>query len=619
MTVIDDVKEKLDIVQVVSSYINLQKAGRNFKASCPFHTEKQPSFYVFPERQSWHCFGACSTGGDIFSFVMKKENVDFAEALRILAEKAGVPLVPKGVKQETEGRERERIHQLNEAVAQYYHHLLLTTPAAAAARAYIEKRGLTADTVKSFQIGYSPDGWEVLKLYLMEKGYTEKELLAAGLLVARETGGSYDRFRNRLMFPIRDFQGRVTGLGARALDDSLPKYINSPQTAVFDKSSTLYGIDRAKAAIREKNLAVIVEGYMDVIMAHQYGEANVVASMGIALTDRQISILKRLTRNLALALDADAAGEEATLRVAAAGGAMATDVTPVPTWSGMVRYENSLDAEVRVVVLPSGRDPDEVIMEDKGRWQELVAKAPPILDYAIEAVTARTDLSKAREKSAAADRLLPIISDVKEPVRQAHYMQKLARVLQTDEKALWGALKRLQPVRRGPLDRVAGTAPAASLLSHDPIEEYCLALLVHYPDLKPFTEELLPGYFESSENRELYLRLKDAAGATEVREGLDAYLSEYYDELAGKPLPALLGEKESERRQSLNSCVLRLREKWLRGLERKRRELLVQEAETGGHKAALAKHEEQGIETGTQIKGVYEQRRQQRYARRKLS
>ncbi|MEW6141912.1 MAG: DNA primase [Chloroflexota bacterium] len=618
MTVIDDVKERLDIVQVVSSYINLQKAGRNFKASCPFHTEKQPSFYIFPERQSWHCFGACNTGGDIFSFVMKKENVDFAEALRILAEKAGVPLVPKGVKQETEGRERERLHQLNEAVAQYYHHLLLTTPAAATARAYIEKRGLTADTVKSFQLGYSPDGWEILKQYLMEKGYIEKELLAAGLLVARETGGSYDRFRNRLMFPIRDFQGRVTGLGARALDDSLPKYINSPQTAVFDKSSTLYGIDRAKSAIRERGLAVIVEGYMDVIMAHQYGETNVVASMGIALTDRQIAILKRLTRNLALALDADAAGEEATLRVAAEG-AMATDVTPVPTWSGMVRYENTLDAEVRVVVLPSGRDPDEVIMEDRGKWRELVAKAPPILDYAIDAVAARTDLSKAREKSAAADRLLPIISDVKDPVRQAHYMQKLSRVLQTDEKALWGALRRLQPVRYRPLDHSASVVSASSLPSHDPIEEYCLTLLVHYPDLKPYTEELLPEYFESSESRELYLRWKDTADPVEVGEGLDAYLKEYYDNLAGKPPPALLGEKENERRQSLSSCVLRLREKWLRGLERKRRELLVQEAETGGHKAALAKHEEQGIETGTQIKGVYEQRRQQRYARRKLS
>lgn len=617
MTVIDDVKEKLDIVQVVSSYINLQKAGRNFKASCPFHTEKQPSFYVFPERQSWHCFGACNTGGDIFSFVMKKENVDFAEALRILAEKAGVTLVPKGVKQETEGRERERLHQINEAAAQYYHHLLLTAPAAATARAYIEKRGLTGETVRSFQIGYSPDGWEVLKQYMMDKGYTEKELLTAGLLVAREAGGSYDRFRGRLMFPIRDFQGRATGLGARALDDSLPKYINSPQTAVFDKSSILYGIDRAKSAIREKNLAVIVEGYMDVIMAHQYGENNVVASMGIALTDRQISILKRLTRNLALALDADAAGEEATLRVAAEG-AMATDVTPVPTWSGMVRYENALDAEVRVVVLPSGRDPDEVILEDKKQWQELVAKAPPILDYAIEAVAARTDLSKAREKSAAADRLLPIISDIKEPVRQAHYMQKLARVLQTDERALWGALKRLQP-RRGPLDRSISAAPVVGLPSHDPIEEYCLSLLVHYPDLKPLAEELLPEYFESSESRELFLRWRDAVDTSELGGGLDAYLKEYFDELVVRPLPSLLGEKESERRQSLNSCVLRLREKWLRGLERKRRDLLAQEAEIGGHKAALVKQEEQGIETGMQIKGVYEQRRQQRYARRKLS
>lgn len=618
MTVIDDVKEKLDIVQVVSSYINLQKAGRNFRALCPFHTEKQPSFYVFPERQSWHCFGTCSTGGDIFSFVMKKENVDFAGALRLLAEKAGVPLVPKSVKQEAEGRERERLFQLNEAVAQYYHHLLLTAPSAAVARAYVGKRGLTAETVKTFQLGYSPEGWEVLKQYLKDRGYQEKELLEAGLLVARDTGGSYDRFRNRLMFPIRDFQGRVTGFGARSLDDSLPKYINSPQTAVFDKSSTLYGIDRAKSAIREKDLAVIVEGYMDVIMAHQYGETNVVASMGIALTDRQISVLKKLTRNLALALDADRAGEEATLRVAAAEGTMATDVTPVPTWSGMVRYESVLGADVRVVVLPPGRDPDEVISEDRRKWQALVAGAPPILDYAIETVAARTDLTKAREKSAAAHRLLSLINDVKDPVRQSHYVQKLARVLQTDERALWGALRRIQPAGRGQLNRVS-TAAEAGIPLHDPIEEYCLALLIRYPDLRPFAGELLPEYFESSEGRELFLRWKDSSDTAGMRECLDDYLQEYYDKLASKPLPAVLDKEESERQQSLSSCLLRLREKWLRGLERKRREFLSLEAETEGHRAALAKYKEQGVETGTQIKSVYEQRRQQRYARRKLS
>ncbi|MCX8125942.1 MAG: DNA primase, partial [Dehalococcoidia bacterium] len=551
MTVIDDVKERLDIVQVVSSYVNLQKAGRNFKALCPFHAEKQPSFYVFPERQSWHCFGACSTGGDIFSFVMKKENVDFAGALRMLAEKAGVPLVPRGVKQEAEAREKERLYQLNETVAQYYHYLFLNASGAAPARAYVERRGLTAETVRVFQLGYSPEGWEVLKRYLMDKGYQEKELLDAGLLVVRDTGGSYDRFRGRLIFPIRDMAGRVTGFGARVLDSSLPKYINSPQTAVFDKSSALYGIDRAKAAIREKDLAVIVEGYMDVIMAHQYGETNVVASMGIALTDRQIAVLKKLTRNLALALDADAAGEEATLRVVTAEGGMATDVVPVPTWSGMVRYENTLGAEVRVVVLPPGHDPDEVIKEDPEKWRQLVAKAPPVLDYAIEVVVSRADLSKAREKSAVADRLLPIIGDVKDPVRQAHYIQRLAGVLQTDEKVLWGALKLLKPLRGRVLER-ADTRPVTGVTLRDPIEEYCLALLVQYPDLRPFTEGLLPEYFESSESRELLLRLKNANGPAAVRDSIDDSLKEYYDQRASRPLPPLLSENESERRQSLS-------------------------------------------------------------------
>jgi DNA primase len=421
------------------------------------------------------------------------------------------------------------------------------------------------------------------------------------------------------MFPIHDARGRVTGLGARALDDSMPKYINSPQTAVFDKSSTLYGIDRARPAIREKDLAVIVEGYMDVIMAHQYGENNVVASMGIALTDRQISILKKLTRNLALALDADSAGEEATLRVAAAEGSMATDVIPVPTWSGLIRYESVLNAEVRVVVLPAGKDPDEVILEDREKWRKLVAGAPPILEYAMETIAARTDLTKAREKSSAADRLLPLVADVKDPVRQSHYMQKLSRLLRTDERALWSAMKRVQPVYRDPFSRVPSKKTDAGASGRDPVEEYCLALLVHYPDLKAYTDELPPDYFDSSESREVYLKLKESADTEAAGESLGPYLGEYLDELAGKPLPAVLDEKEATRRQSLGSCILRLREKWLRGQKARQADLLSQEAEVAGHEAALARHGEDGPAAGREIKDVYEKRRQQRYARRKLT
>ena len=238
MSVIDEVKQRLDIVEVVSESVpGLKKAGRNFKAPCPFHTERTPSFFVFPDRQSWHCFGACGTGGDVFSFVMSKEGVDFGEALRILARRAGVTIASP---QRVEGqKEEQRLRDINEAASEYFHGLLLHSRAGQLAQSYLAQRGISAKTIDDFQLGLSPDGWEVLREQLTGRGYGEDEVLAAGLLVEKEQGRVYDRFRQRLMFPIRGADGKVLGFGGRALDDSLPKYINSPVTPVFDKSSTL--------------------------------------------------------------------------------------------------------------------------------------------------------------------------------------------------------------------------------------------------------------------------------------------------------------------------------------------------------------------------------------------
>src|SRR4030066_314514 len=290
MSVIDDVKQRLDIVQIVSEYTKLQKSGRNHKASCPFHSEKTPSFFVFPERQSWHCFGACGTGGDIFSFVMKKEGIDFGQALQLLANKAGITLVPLTTpERQTQNKERERLFEINEAAAEYYHHLLLNTSKGEIARDYVAKRELSAEIIKNFQLGFAPEGWDTLKQYLKGKGYGETELLAAGLLVEREDRNNYDRFRNRLMFPIRNIQGKLIGFGGRALDDSLPKY----------------------------------------------------------LTHKQLAIIKNLTRNLILALDADTAGEEAISR----SGEMLDKMLPVPqSFYGWVRYEDAHNAEVKILI-----------------------------------------------------------------------------------------------------------------------------------------------------------------------------------------------------------------------------------------------------------------------------
>ena len=612
MSVINEIKEKLDIVEVVSDYVPLQKAGRNFKASCPFHTEKHASFFVFPERQSWHCFGACATGGDIFSFVMKKENIDFGQALRLLAERASVSLPVLVQQTAVEDKESEKLLQINEAAAEYYHHLLLNTSTGKMAMDYITGRGLLLNTVKDFELGFSPNTWEAIRQYLMGKGYVETELKAAGLVTEGNEGSVHDRFRNRLMFPIRNARGRVTGFGARALDESMPKYLNSPQTLVFDKGNSLYGIDRARDAIRRKGLVVIVEGYMDVLMAHQNGWESVIASMGTSLTEKQITIVKKLTRNLVLALDADFAGEEATLRsVEVMSQVLDKKVVPVPTWRGFVRYENVLDAEIRVISLPQGKDPDDVIRENPALWAQLVEEALPLVDFAINVVAAKADLASARDRSLAVDKLSPLISEIKDPVRRSHYLQKLAGLLKIDERVLIDALRGFQTDRRKQMVSSKAQRPVSEgsvPLVANPLEEYCLALLLQYPEFEAESDGLSLDYFERSENREILSRWQQSADLDSVKAGLDVALQEHLEHLLARVFAPGIREIEGERRKTLDACILRLRENWLRSLEAKKEELFVG-VDEGGVTAQLAKLDEQGKEVSIQLKDVFDRQR----------
>ncbi|MDD5288627.1 MAG: DNA primase [Dehalococcoidales bacterium] len=578
MSTIDEVKQKLDIVEVIGQYVKLTKAGRNFKAVCPFHNEKTASFYVFPERQSWHCFGACSIGGDIFSFVMKKEGLDFGEALRLLADKAGVSL-PSGIERGPGKDEKEKLFQANEAAVQYYHNLLVNSPAGEKAKNYLLSRGLTAKTITDFQLGFSPNAWELLKLYLLERGYSEAELLDAGLILKNEEGKTHDRFRTRLMFPIRDARGRTTGFSGRVLDDSLPKYMNSPQTAVFDKSGTIYGIDMAGSAIRSKDVAIIVEGYMDVIVAHQYGFTNVVASMGTAITEKHIAILKKLTKNIALALDPDVAGEEAMLRC--------------------VEYENSLNTEVKVIILPPGKDPDEVIKENPDLWQELAGKAVPVIDYTIDMAVSRQDMSTASAKSQVANNLLSIIARVSDDIRRDHYLTKLSKLASISYNKLEGVLKEyLKPKsqKRG----VEQPAPLLTATVSSPREEYCLALLLQHPELKNQDEGLQPDYFQNIVNREIYFACLEADDSIALKEKLEPAVREKLDAIMAKHIPAnRISAKYAE-------CVLALRKAFLLNQEAMRAEVFAMvEAETGGTGAALAKLKEEGIEPSMQLKDVF--------------
>ncbi len=580
MSVIDEVKQKIDIVEVVGEHVSLAKAGRTFRALCPFHSEKHPSFFVYPERQSWHCFGACNTGGDVFSFVMKKEGIDFGEALRLLAQKAGVTFSSR-LEPEAGKGERERLYQVNQAAAQYFHNLFLNSPAGDEAQKYLASRGISLQTITDFQLGFSPNSWEALKHYLMERGYTKDELLTVGLVVETESGGTHDRFRNRLMFPILDIRGRIIGFGGRVLDDSLPKYLNSPLTPIFDKSSVLYGIDKAKTAVRQQDMVVIVEGYTDVITAHQNGFSNVVASMGTSITEKQVNTIRRLTKNMALALDADAAGDEASLRC--------------------VGYENALAAEVKVILLPRGKDPDEVIKEDTKIWQQLLEEALPVVDFTFNMATSELDLTTAKDKSLAVERLLPIIAEIKDMVRQSHYLQKLARLVEVSERTIEASLGRIRPSqgrRRAEVPNQEAVTRALRPLLVSPLEEYCLTLLLRHPGLKDSCQGFLPEYFESSENREIYIAWQKAGELSSLKEGLDSAIHEHLDSLIAKSLPPT-SQKEWE--YAFTDCVLRLREKFLRSLEAKRAEVLTLEVESGGTGADLAKLEEQGIEISLQL------------------
>ncbi len=441
MSVTDEIKSRLDIVEVVSDYLPLRKSGTSYTGFCPFHpNSRTPAFVVFPNSQSWRCFGACAEGGDVFSFLMKKEGWDFKEALSRLAQRTGVELKPlEAANKEVKAKE-DRLADLLLASADYFHQLLLYAPQAEGARRYVAERGLTDETVSLFKIGFALDSWDACRNHFNSQGYMDEELIEAGLLTHNEEKGNrYDRFRNRLMIPIRNVNETVAGFGARTLDpDGLPKYLNSPQTLLFDKSHLLFGLDLAKRHIREAHQVVIVEGYMDVMQGWQAGFHNVVAQMGTALTESQLRLVKRYTKRFILALDADAAGVQATMRsLEVARNTLDRETDIRFDARGLVRYEGRLQADIRVATLPEGYDPDKLIRSDPGRWTSLVSQAKPLVAYVIDLVTQDLDLGDAKAKTATASQVLPLINDVVDPIEREHYRQLLARRLKVDERVLF--------------------------------------------------------------------------------------------------------------------------------------------------------------------------------------
>ncbi len=529
MGVIDEVKDRIDVVEIVGETVKLRKSGKNYTGFCPFHPNtRTPSFAVFPESGTWRCFGACNEGGDIFSFVMKKEGWDFPEALRYLAERAGVEITPQSPEQEAQDEAHDRLRELLEAAATFFRHNLTQSEAGKPALEYLRSRGITDASLETFGVGFALDSWDAATRHLVERGYQEQEQVEAGIASERDSGGVFDRFRGRIVFPIRDARGRMAGFGARTMDpEGVPKYLNSPQNVLFDKGHLLYGLDQARIAIRREDRAVIVEGYMDVIGLHQAGYENAVSPMGTALTEHQLRQLKRYSRRIILALDADAAGSQATLRgLDVARDTLDREAEPVFNSRGLVRYEGRLDADLRIISLPEGLDPDEIVLDDPEAWPKLLEGAQTIVDYVLDVSAAEVDLDDPKGKAQVAQQVLPLIEDVANSVEREAYRQKLARRLKVDERSLqsWRRptgrkVGQTAGDQQGEVSQISATSDVAM------VERFCLGVLLNEPHMlfridRAFQtlEMVKPGKddFSSAERQLIFASIREALSQDEI-------------------------------------------------------------------------------------------------------
>ena len=529
MTVVDDVKARLDIVEVISQRVPLQRSGNSYKANCPFHQEKTPSFHVFPDRQSWRCFGSCATGGDVLSFVMRADSLEFGEALRQMAQQTGITLPQRGQSTQNEGA-----HKINEDTRAFFQRTLASAQGASA-REYLEQRGLDKQVIEAFGVGLSPSDGESLKNHLVREGYSQEELASAGVVRTGDDGVNHDLFRGRLMFPIRDAHGNLVGFGARTLDGSEPKYLNSPQGPLFDKSRLLYAMDRARTDVRKEG-AVIVEGYMDAIAAHQAGFKNVVAQMGTALTGFQVDEIRRLTGKMTMALDQDAAGQAATLR--SLDVVLENFRTKTTNSSGPDGATKTVDADPRIIVMPPGQDPDEVIHRSPSDWSKLVESAIPATTFRINAITSQGETESPEGKARCVAEAAPFIHLLGGGIQQANAVELLAGNLNVPIDTVKAALSRpsvARRARRPDQPRPAGTtASPFAKLDHDPMEEHCLQLLLGYPELRELADGLRSEFFQRHENREIFTRWLDAGPGLDKDETLASVRRDGDDEVSGQ-------------------------------------------------------------------------------------
>lgn len=456
----EEIKDKLSIVDVVSAYVPLQKAGRNYKATCPFHSEQTPSFMVSPELQIYKCFG-CGDGGDVFEFIKKIEGVEFSEALKILADKAGVEL--KEYKKDPQAKVNDRVLEINNTAAAVYKFFLHKHKVGEEARKYLSERGLSSEVIREFGLGYAPKSWDTVGKYLLSRNFTFGDLSVSGLIVKKDNKRFFDFFRGRVLIPLKDIRGQVVGFSGRRLDPKdIPKYLNTTETSVFHKGEFLFGLYNTRHEIKKQGWALVVEGDFGLLTLYDRKVKNVVALKGTAFTNKQLALIGRYTKKLVLYLDSDEAGTQAALKNAFAA------------------QENGFS--VKVIAGPKGKDPDDLIKEDPEKFHKLLASPQDVYDFVINTYREQYDLRSGSEKREFSHKVLAVLAQIKDPVERQHYVKKLGLILETDETLLTGLIEqflknnRLQPSLNQSLPK-----PTVSVRPRLSKEQYFLALLFKSP------------------------------------------------------------------------------------------------------------------------------------------
>lgn len=577
---IDEIKNRLDIVEVIQSYLRLQKAGANFRALCPFHSEKKPSFFVSPVRQIWHCFG-CNSGGNIFSFVMQIEGVEFGDALRILAQKAGVELKRQDPKLKTE---RQRLYEIVELATRFFERQLIASKTGQIAKKYLLNREIVEESIKKWRIGYAPDTWKSLSDFLVAKGYKREEIIKAGLAIKKEENNfrvdprrypprfageagpresastSYDRFRGRIIFPIFDLNSQVIGFGGRifsvdqrtnqrqsASKESkelkkgeeeviVAKYVNTPSTLLYDKSRILYGLDKARLAIRKNNFCILVEGYIDTILSHQLDVENVVATSGTALTPYQLKILRRYSENLLTAFDMDIAGDSATKRG--------------------IDLAQGQGFNIKVITMP-GKDPADVILENPKNWERLISEAKSILQFYFETTFSKFDKKTPEGKREISKILLPIIKRIPNKIEQSHWLKELAKNLEVKEEDVFVELKKisLSTFQKGEFGQIEPTKSGGGQKSRkEMLEERATALILKSPQILNLIDQKILSIF-SPKMQEILLPLKENPNL-DIGKKISPQSVEFLNYLF---LKAEVEEEEVDLEKEIKICVQELR------------------------------------------------------------